>query len=74
MGPHPFHYLRSTLLSQEKSTHQNYISIPAESQVAENPHGYYEGHRDMDGQEPLGGESPDIKPPVSKRDIQDENN
>jgi hypothetical protein len=61
------------LLSQEKASHQEYIRIPAESYSAKKPEGYNKGNRDMDCQEPLGGEALHICSPIPEWDIQEKN-
>jgi len=60
-------------LSQEKPGHKENIGIPDESDATQKPEGYNKGNRNMDGQEPLGGESLHIRPPIPKGDIQKEN-
>ena len=62
------------LLSQEKRSHKEKVSMPAEAQVCSKPQGNYEGHRDMYGQEPLQGKASYVGPPVSERDINDQHN
>jgi hypothetical protein len=56
-------------LSQEKTSNQEYIGIPAEAYITENPDKKYKGNRDMNGQEPLDRKTPNIYPPVPERDI-----
>ena len=67
------HDYRSEFLSQEKPGHKENIGIPDESDATQKPEGYNKGNRNMDGQEPLGGEALHICPPITKGDIQKEN-
>lgn len=67
----PSYYQCSALLSQEESSYQEYIGVPAEPYITKDSHGDDEWNRDMDGEEPLGREASDIRSPVPEWDIQD---
>ena len=59
------------MLPQEKSCHQEQVGIPAETDMAKDPHGDYEGNGDVYCKEPLEGEASDMCSPVPEWDIQD---
>ena len=70
----PFHNHGAKFLPQEESTYQENIGVPAKSDSTNNPQSDDERHRYMNGQEPLGGEAPDMSSPIPEGDIQDKNN
>ena len=61
------------MLPQKISSDHEYVGFPTKAQPRKNSNCNNEGDRNMDGQEPLGGEALYICSPVSEWDIQNKN-
>jgi hypothetical protein len=71
---HPLHHQGTKLLPKEKSAHQEKVGVPSKSDAGKKPEGNDKGHWNVNGQEPLGCEAPDICSLVSEGDIQEKHN
>lgn len=69
----PFHENSSRFLPQEECTDQEDIGVPGKPDPRKQPQGNNKWNRNMYGQDPLQGKTPDVCPPVSEGDVQQKN-
>ncbi len=70
----PIHQDGTKFLSQEKTTHQEHISMPTKTYVSKKSHGHNKRQWNMNSQVPLQGETLHVSSPVPEGNVQQKDN